>query len=181
MLQVIRKRRNRCKNYLNFQWSLRPITVLLMMFGFRLDFHCRRATSCVANSVILFLFVLHMFFSLIFNILKLYSYQDTVGDIADLVHALKHTMNPDMGDGVSRILVRDPVDLVSGVVCAIGVETIFTIHVFVTDKCKYLWCNLLKIQEELKLTDNFFKKCRTRCYYALFLLLLVSDIVLMAS
>lgn len=52
---------------------------------------------------------------------------------------------------------------------------IFSIHVYLTGNWNTLWLNLLKIQEDMKLSANFMKKFKWRCYSALVLLALVSE------
>lgn len=182
MLQGIRKRLNLKTRKYNFQWGLRPFLVFLTMLGFRLDFYCR-GISVPFSFVLICLLLLHTVVSLIFNVIRVSHSQTglgfgTHGDAAYFVNVSKKFFGPDMGVPLSHIVVQNAVQWFSVVVCPMAIKSIFTIHIFLTSKCKELWGNVLKIQEELNLTSEFFKKCRTRCYLAFLLFLLVCNLFL---
>lgn len=55
-----------------------------------------------------------------------------------------------------------------------AVPAIFAFQAYATRNWKDLWLNLLNIHEDMKLSRNFIKKCKRRCFLALVVLLLVS-------
>lgn len=74
-----------------------------------------------------------------------------------------------------RSLVAGLVDSLSHKLILSIIPTIFVIHVYITRHWKNLWSNLLKIQHDMKLSNDFKSKCRRRCYFAFFLLIFVCD------
>lgn len=72
-----------------------------------------------------------------------------------------------------RLLLSNLAQVLSCHLVLSGVPTIFVIHVYATRSWKNLWINFLKIQEDMKLSRDFNRKCKTRCYFSLILLILV--------
>ena len=48
----------------------------------------------------------------------------------------------------------------------------FVLALMMTNKWKSLWCTLMTIQQEMELSELFYRKCRRRCFVALALLVL---------
>lgn len=80
---------------------------------------------------------------------------------------------PTGSEEVSRIMLAYLVNKLYRQLMLSAVPIIFALHVYMTKNWKELWLTFLNIQDGMKLSKCFMKKCKRRCYVTIGLLILV--------
>lgn len=157
----------------NFSWGLKPLIQIAKMFGYQLEVCNSKLAQDAKCTIVVFGFFVFII-TCIVNVLEEYNLiVQIIPFVVDLARTYKE-FNLELGDDVTRLLLVDLFQVLFFSSMVSIVQFTFLFHRFVSGKWKDLWLNLLKIQHEIKLTESFYKKCRNRCYLALFLLFLVN-------
>lgn len=153
----------------SFATSLKPILVLMNIFGVRLDSNERDAgkglcrTRCIPAALGSVFLILNVSFSA-FSVFHEMSEHFPI--IIFLVLEMNH-------EQFSRIELADLISNLYRHFLVSSVPIIFTFHLHLTGQWKDLWATLKLIQEEMKLTEKFYRQCRLHCCCAILLLIAV--------
>lgn len=149
------------ESQLTFEWSFKPIILLLGFFGIKISSH-RHNFSTVLRG--LFFLFLNLFVN---NVSFLYIFTKNLAGNTSKPKGTAAFLN-----SVGGILVK--------VLLAIGIHFAFLFISF-SSKWKDLWDSLLAIQQEMNLSASFYRSCRRNCYFALLLLILVGILLIMLT
>lgn len=150
----------------SFEWGLRPLITFSMLFGIHLNRSQVQAKIFGVDAIIVIFGIALLILNLAFNgitfwhtfakhviigrpVLKIGKHNDTANIINSLIGILIITFLP------------------------VGVHLLFVWSSLLTSRLTTLWETLLKIQEEMKLDQIFYNKCRNYCRIVLGLLFLV--------
>lgn len=150
------------ESQLKFEWSFKPIILLLDLFGIQLRVSSFRRSSIVRGTLISIGILMLLTNILINHVSFVYIFTKNLAGRSSKPKGTAAFLNTVFGISVKVIL-------------SMGIHLVFMIYSF-TSTWKDLWDLLLEIQKEMKLPASFYKDCRKHCYFLLLLLILVGKI-----
>lgn len=157
----------------SFAWSLKPIFYLIIVIaGLKLD--ASSFNSVPARRFICALgFLLVLSNILVNGFLATYNLHHAIGSMLEDLNDTRRTATETVDVECRLQMAQGANYYYRYLLLILGVPIIFTFHLIMTDKWKNLWSNLQAIQLEMKLSKEFYGKCRKRCYLGLLLFCLV--------